>query len=139
MSDLFTQYLRQARWNIEGDRATAPNGTILLWDATSFRVRLNLLEVPKESRGKGYAKHALQDLVGAADRAQILLILTASPLLGRRENGMDVPQLVSLYTGFGFVADGPDGEGGVRMHRRSQDGRLALPPQTRGDPGLCTP
>lgn len=64
---------------------------------------INALIVREDSRGRGFARAALEALCAAADEARIPLTIHAMPFEAR----VDVRRLMSFYATLGFVDEGP--------------------------------
>ena len=60
------------------------------------------LEVHPERRGQGWARTLLSSLVSHADKNHIDLWTYVSPFGTQLFPGLDVPQLVKLYEGYGL-------------------------------------
>lgn len=77
---------------------------------TSFRVyedqrgflRLDMIEVPRGSRGEGVGSRAMEDLVAYADERKLLVHLTPA-LRDTRHGTTSRRRLVKFYKRFGFV------------------------------------
>lgn len=72
--------------------------TVHISDVDPGVVRLDLILVPEELRGRGCARDALAQITQWADESGTIVVLTATFALGA-----SLPRLVELYMGFGFI------------------------------------
>lgn len=75
-------------------------------------MRLDLLSVPEELRGRGCARDALTHITRWADETGTVIVLTATFALGAH-----IQRLVALYMSFRFAPIEVTGTHEVRMRR----------------------
>lgn len=86
--------------------------TIHVSDDSPGVVRIDLISVPEELRGRGCARDALGQIAQWADETATQMVLTATYGLGA-----DITRLVHLYMTFGFTPTDLTPLGEVRMRR----------------------
>jgi GNAT superfamily N-acetyltransferase len=84
-------------------------------DRPDGSVRIDLISVPREIRGRGCARQALAEIAAWADASGTELSLTATSALGS-----NVPRLLGLYADYGFVPTGLNRGGDAKMRRSPQ-------------------
>lgn len=89
-------------------------GVVISLSFNSYRASLEMIIVPREMRGGGMGRRALEDLISAAD-----LCGTALTLMVVRgcDGGPDASGLVRFYESLGFSLGGKGRDGGLMMSR----------------------
>lgn len=110
--------------------------TVHVSDEAPGVVRLDLLSVPEDLRGRGCARDALAHITGWADATATVIVLTATYGLGA-----DIQRLVLLYMGFGFVPQEITKLQEVRMRRdpRALVTATLLPGPPYAEASMSTP